>query len=433
LQQLSKFKNTELWEIPEEWKIMRLIDISVKGIRNGIFKRREDFGEGVPLVNVSDLFSGYEIHTSKLERVRVSKEELKQFRLEEGDLFFCRSSLVADGIGQTSIVNYLPEPAVFECHVMMVRPNKNYVNPKFLSYYTHSHFTKRFLLSIAMTLTMTTIRQPDLERLPIIMPPLKEQQKIASILSNVDELIQKTDQIIEQTQRLKKGLMQRLLTKGIGHTKFKKTEFGEIPEKWDMLKIAELIKDKEGIKTGPFGSSLKKEIFVARGYKIYGQENVIPDDFKRGDYYIPEHVFLKMQKYEIKPGDVLISLVGTHGKISLVPEGIKRGIINPRLLRIRLDVSKTLPEFMKILLESIFIQKQIQNLTHGLTMGVINTEVIKQLVFFVPELSEQEKIIGIIRNINMLLKRQGFHMESLRSLKKGLMQQLLTGKIRVKV
>ena len=68
--------------------------------------------------------------------------------------------------------------------------------------------------------------------------PLKEQQKIASILSNVDNLIQKTDQIIEQTQRLKKGLMQRLLTKGIGHTKFKKTELGEIPEEWQFeLKI----------------------------------------------------------------------------------------------------------------------------------------------------------------------------------------------------
>ena len=74
-------------------------------------------------------------------------------------------------------------------------------------------------------------------QIPIPLPPLKEQQKIASILSNVDELIQKTEQIIEQTQRLKKGLMQRLLTKGIGHTKFKKTELGEIPEEWNIITI----------------------------------------------------------------------------------------------------------------------------------------------------------------------------------------------------
>jgi type I restriction enzyme S subunit len=209
------------------------------------------------------------------------------------------------------------------------------------------------------------LNQDNMKGISVILPSVREQQKIASILSKVDKLIQKTDQIIEQTQRLKKGLMRRLLTKGIGHTKFKTTEVGEIPDIWRIMKINELIKDKEGVKTGPFGSTLKKEIFVPHGFKIYGQENVIPDDFTIGDYYISEDVFLKMQKYEIKPGDILISLVGTHGKISLVPKGIKRGIINPRLLRIRLDISKMLPEFMKILLESKIIQSQIQNLTHS--------------------------------------------------------------------
>ena len=74
-----------------------------------------------------------------------------------------------------------------------------------------------------MELHHNNINQKYLRNYHIPIPPLKEQQKIASILSKVDELIQKTEQIIEQTQRLKKGLMQRLLTKGIGHTKFKKT------------------------------------------------------------------------------------------------------------------------------------------------------------------------------------------------------------------
>ena len=80
------------------------------------------------------------------------------------------------------------------------------------------------------------------------IPPLPEQQKIASILSNVDNLIQKTDQIIEQTQRLKKGLMQKLLTKGIGHTKFKKTDLGEIPEEWPIVKLKDIVSSyKNGI------------------------------------------------------------------------------------------------------------------------------------------------------------------------------------------
>jgi len=90
--------------------------------------------------------------------------------------------------------------------------------------------------------TRTKLNQSQLRRIPIPIPPIKEQQKIASILSNVDSLIQKTDQIIEQTPILKKGLMQRLLTKGIGHTKFKEIELElkflklSIPIDWEIKK-----------------------------------------------------------------------------------------------------------------------------------------------------------------------------------------------------
>ena len=79
----------------------------------------------------------------------------------------------------------------------------------------------------------------------VAVPPLPEQKQIASILSNVDDTLQKTNQIIEQTQRLKKGMMQKLLTRGIGHTKFKKVDWGfgkeiEIPEEWELRKLNEL-------------------------------------------------------------------------------------------------------------------------------------------------------------------------------------------------
>jgi type I restriction enzyme, S subunit len=79
-------------EIPDSWRLLPLTEISLNGLRNGIFKRREEFGSGMPLVNVSDLFSEGEIDISKLERVRANNKEIKQFGIKEGDLFFCRSS-----------------------------------------------------------------------------------------------------------------------------------------------------------------------------------------------------------------------------------------------------------------------------------------------------------------------------------------------------
>ena len=105
----------------------------------------------------------------------------------------------------------MSEPTVFECHVMRLSPNK-LILPKFLFYYTQTNLFKQFIMSIAKTVTMTTITQPDLEKAQIFIPPFPEQKQIASILSNVDSQIQSQTQYKEKLERLKKSLMQKLLT-----------------------------------------------------------------------------------------------------------------------------------------------------------------------------------------------------------------------------
>ena len=95
------------------------------------------------------------------------------------------------------------------------------ISSDFKTYLNSIKFVKNQIIAYVTGISVYGLSKNNLKKIRIPLPPIKEQQKIASILSNVDELIQKTEQIIEQTQRLKKGLMQRLLTKGIGHTKFK--------------------------------------------------------------------------------------------------------------------------------------------------------------------------------------------------------------------
>lgn len=212
----TKFKKVK-WlfgqeiEIPQSWNLTILKEISTDGLQNGIFKKAEDFGFGVPLVNVSDLFSENEIRLQNLGKVNVSQKELAQFGIQEGDLFFCRSSLALDGIGRSNMIMKAETPAVFECHVMMLRPN-NLVRPKYLFYFTRSHMFRQYIFSIAMTLTMTTIRQPDLEKAPILLPPIDEQQKILLILSDLDTTLEQLEKKVTQLELLKKGLMQKLLT-----------------------------------------------------------------------------------------------------------------------------------------------------------------------------------------------------------------------------
>ena len=89
--------------------------------------------------------------------------------------------------------------------------------------------------------------------------------------------------------------------------------------------------NKPAIKAGPFGSSLKKEFYTNKGYKIYGQEQVIRGDVSYGDYYISEEKYTQLKSCMVQPGDLLISLVGTVGKILLIPENAEKGIIKPTL------------------------------------------------------------------------------------------------------
>jgi len=100
---------------------------------------------------------------------------------------------------------------------------------------------------------------------------------------------------------------------------------GEIPEKWELIPLKHLLRSgKEGIKIGPFGSSLKLEIMKPDGYKVYGQENIIKNDFTIGKRYIDESKFKELIIYEINPGDIVITMMGTTGKAKVVPHGIKK-------------------------------------------------------------------------------------------------------------
>src|ERR1051325_9331360 len=119
--------------IPDGWQWRALSEIALVGPNNGIFKRRQDFGEGVLLLNVADLYKSLKLDTAKLERVKVTDAELKKYAIQPGDLFFCRSSLKKEGIGRCCYAGEISEPTVFECHVMRIQPNPKLADSKYLA------------------------------------------------------------------------------------------------------------------------------------------------------------------------------------------------------------------------------------------------------------------------------------------------------------
>jgi type I restriction enzyme S subunit len=267
----------------------------------------------------------------------------------------------------------------------------------------------------------------------ILVPPFPEQKKIAEILGAVDVEIQKSDEIIAATEKLKKGLMRQLFTRGIGHTNFKETKIGQIPGDWEVGGFKNLVNplDKNAIKPGPFGSALKKSFYVNDGYKIYGQEQVISGDATYGNYYISEEKYKSLEGFKVDAGDILISLVGTIGKILIVPADFEKGIINPRLLKITPDKNRADSEFIAHLLNSDFLIQQMNQKSHGGTMNILNKGMLMSVCFGIPTLDEQKKIAAILSEVDKKISISQQLKAKLILLKKALMQDLLSGKVRV--
>jgi type I restriction enzyme S subunit len=185
------------------------------------------------------------------------------------------------------------------------------------------------------------------------------------------------------------------------------------------------------IKIGPFGSALKKEFLTKEGYKVYGQENVYERNMIIGDRFISAEHFRKLNSCEVKPGDFLISMMGTVGKCLIVPTYIKAGIMDSHLLRLRLEPSKLKAEFLAQLFQTRIISNQVKQLSVGGIMEGLSSKIIKLLQLPVPDIEEQTAIATFLSDMDAEIAALEAKLAKARQLKQGMMQELLTGKTRL--
>lgn len=278
------------------------------------------------------------------------------------------------------------------------------------------------------------ITQSIVENLKITSPPYKEQNKIATILSTVDEGIRTLQQLIYKKQTFKRGLTQRLFSQGVGHTEFKESKLRIIPKEWSVVQLQTVLKKGDGIQRGPWGSTVKKSMFVESGYKIYEQRNVSQDDFTIGNYYISENKFNELRKYAIQSEDILITGSGTIGKIAIVPAEFEKGIMNQALVRLRINEKTAYVKYLKLLLEYYFEFGILSKMAQGAVQSnLVSVKILKSSLILLPSFKDQEKILTIMNLIEKEINMTQYLYKVYKQLKEGLMQQLLTGKIRVKM
>jgi type I restriction enzyme S subunit len=207
---------------------------------------------------------------------------------------------------------------------------------------------------------------------------------------------------------------------------------GDIPEHWEVKRFKFILKDGyEGLKIGPFGSQIKSEKLSALGnYKIYGQENVINQDFLSGYRYLEDELFKELSIYEIKPNDLLITMMGTSGRCYIVPSNIQKGIMDSHLIRLRLAKGYHLRFTRYLIDESEYVHYQIKTKGKGSIMHGLNSSIIKSLVLMIPPLHEQKIIAQFLdyktQQIDQLIAKKEALLERLDEKRTALISHAVT-------
>jgi len=368
----------------KNWKEISLGDAATF-INGYAFKPSDWSSDGKEIIRIQNLTR------SSSETNYFQGEIDSKYIVKQGDLLISWSATLG-------IYEWNREDAWLNQHIFKVVFNKQEFDKNFFKHLISSSL--RRMAEQVHGATMKHITKKKFDAIKVPLPPLETQQKIAAILDKAQSLCELDRQIIQKYDQLAQSLFLDM--------------FGDTwlnPKGWDIKYIEDIAKDaKHSIKAGPFGSSLKKEIYVRKGYKIYGQEQVIRDDLTFGDYYIDETKYRQLESCKVSTGDILISLVGTYGKISVVPENFEPGIINPRLMKISPNQELIRPDFLKRLLQSAGVELQMKNQSRGGTMDIVNVGIIKKIKIPIPPLSMQNEYAS---RLDLIIKQKQLALQSL--------------------
>ncbi|MDR4325852.1 restriction endonuclease subunit S [Bacillus pseudomycoides] len=360
-------------------------------------------------------------------------------KFKNGDVLFARITPCTQNGKTAHVTNLETEYGFGSTEFIVLSPKEEILLDKYLYYFVKGNKVRNKAIA-RMVGTTGRQRVPNeffKEELEIELPSIQEQQKIADVFFTVDKAIEKTEAIIEQTKKVKKGLVQQLLTKGIGHTKFKKTEVGEIPLDWEVKELVELANsnDRYAFTGGPFGSNLKSSDYTEDGVRIIQLQN-IKDGYFANDYkiYTSESKANELLSCNIYPGDIIIAKMAEPvARACIIPNYSDRYLMASDGIRLSVNNTKYITEYVTYAINAPYFRQQAVNNSTGTTRLRIGLSTLRSLKILVPSIEEQKKIADILVNVDRKIEKEQSKVLKLKELKEGLMQSLLTGKVRVTV
>jgi type I restriction enzyme S subunit len=327
--------------------------------------------------NASSVDGAYPFFTCSKEPLKISKFS-----------YDCECVLVA-GNGDLNVKYYNGKFDAYQRTYIVECSDNTKLNARYLFYFLDTYLEKLREQSIGGVIKY--IKSENLTEVQIPLPPLATQKRIAEILNAADALKRKDQELLKKYDDLAQAIFIDMFGDPV------KNEKG-----WEVKTIDQLVKKtKHSIKRGPFGGALKKEIFVDDGYLVYEQFHALNNDFTFGRYYITQEKYNELIAFDVKPGDIIISCSGIYlGKLAIIPEGVKPGIINQALLKLTLDESIYRNEFfVKVFTQENFKETYFASERGAAIPNFPPMATFKEFKFICPPIKIQNDYLKLVENL----------------------------------
>lgn len=399
-------------EAPKGWKtykLKELYDIRRGGSPRPIEKFLTTDQDGINWIKIGDAKIGSKYIEETKEKITAEGAAKSRF-VEEGDFILSNSM----SFGRPYIMK--TRGCIHDGWLVLKEKQEGLIYKDFMYYILSSENVYSQFKNAAAGGVVSNLNIPRVENVTVPIPPtLAEQQEIVQVLDTMSDIIRLREECISHAQDLIPALFQEM--------------FGDIHNNKTNSQIVKLGDVADFIR-GPFGGSLKKEIFVNEGYLVYEQYHAINNDFNFARYFIDEQKYKEMQRFSVKAGDLLISCSGTMGKIAIVPDNYKKGIINQALLKLTVNPEYLNNIFLKNLLLTDYYQRNYFKDQPGAAIqNVRSVKVLKNIDIILPSLSLQKQFVQKAIEIESYIKEQDEELKNAKQMFQSLLHHAFTGEL----
>jgi type I restriction enzyme S subunit len=420
------YKQTEIGVIPEDWDVV-LLGRLVRSVEYGSSAKSNTEG-GVPVLRMGNLQNG-KIDWDDLVYT-LNENEISKYMLRPNDVLFNRTNTI-ELVGKTAIYR-AERPAIFAGYLIRIKVLQNLLDSRYLNYTLNTSLARKHsakILSVAVG--QANINGQKLKTYPIPLPPtLAEQEAIAGALSDADAWIESLEQLIAKKRQIKQGAMQELLTgkrrlPGFEVKRgYKQTEVGVIPNDWNTIRLTLLADVRDGTHESPR--------YVKDGVPFVTSKNIVSGriDFKEITYISEPDAREIDKRSKVNRNDILVSMIGTVGNAAIIDFDPVFCIKNVAL--IKTDINALHPYYLLQLIRSDDYSSYIESQLAGGIQKFISLSILRSLdVPLPPIFTEQTAIATVLSDMDTEIESLESKLAKAREIKQGMMQELLTGRIRL--